>query len=275
MVPSRVSERTIKLVLSDVDGTLVPHDKVLTKRSIEAVHQLHEAGILFALTSARPPQGLAMFIKPLEITTPLSAFNGGLVTDTDLNVIEEKTIDDHLSAPIAELLGAHGLSVWVYQGPDWYVLDAHSVHVEHEAQVCECEPAVLKNFAGVETGVTKIVGVSDDEAACVAASTAIQSQFGGDVLATRSQSYFVDVTNVDANKGNVVRFLSTKYDIPFAQIATIGDMHNDLSMFAVSGFSIAMGQSDSEIQAAASVVTTSNEDEGFANAMTRYILNGS
>lgn len=267
-----MSERTIKLVLSDVDGTLVPHDKVLTERSIEAVQQLREAGILFALTSARPPQGLAMFIKPLELTTPLSAFNGGLVTDTDFNTIEEKTIDDSLSAPIVELLGAHGLSVWVYQGPDWYVLDAQSAHVEHEAQVCEFEPTVITSFDGVETGVTKIVGISDDEVACVAASVAIQSQFGGDVLATRSQSYFVDVTNVDANKGNVVKFLSAKYDIPIAEIATIGDMHNDLSMFAVAGFSIAMGQADSEIQAAATVVTTSNEDEGFANAMTKYIL---
>jgi hypothetical protein len=216
-----------------------------------------------------------MFIKPLELTTPLSAFNGGLVTDTDFNVIEEKTINDRLSAPIVELLGAHGLSVWVYQGPDWYVLDANSAHAEHEAQVCECEPAVIKNFAGVETGVTKIVGVSDDETACVAASAAIQIQFGDDVLATRSQSYFVDVTNVDANKGNVVKFLSAKYSIPVAEIATIGDMHNDLSMFAVSGFSIAMGQADAEIQAAATVMTNSNEDEGFANAMTKFILGAS
>jgi len=64
-----------------------------------------------------------MFVKPLELTTPLAGFNGGLVTDTDFNTIEEKTIDDNLSAPIVELLGAHGLSVWVYQGADWYVLD--------------------------------------------------------------------------------------------------------------------------------------------------------
>jgi Cof subfamily protein (haloacid dehalogenase superfamily) len=267
-----VSERTIKLVLSDVDGTLLPHDKVLSERSIEAVKQLHDAGIIFALTSARPPRGLAMFIKPLELTTPLCAFNGGLVTDTNFNTLEEKTIDGHLSTPIVELLEARGLSVWVYRGPDWYVLDANSVHVEHEAQVCEFEPTVISNFDDVQTEVTKIVGVSDDEAACVAAAAVIQSQFGDAVSATRSQSYFVDATTLEANKGNVVKFLSSKYDIPILEIATIGDMHNDLSMFVVSGFSIAMGQSDAEIQAAATVVTTSNEDEGFANAMSKYIL---
>jgi hypothetical protein len=91
-------------------------------------------------------------------------------------------------------------------------------------------------------------------------------------LATRSQTYFVDVTHPEANKGHVVRYLSSMYDIPVEQIATIGDMHNDLSMFAVSGTSIAMGNADDEVQAAANEVTSSNEEEGFARAVERFIL---
>jgi hydroxymethylpyrimidine pyrophosphatase-like HAD family hydrolase len=70
----------------------------------------------------------------------------------------------------------------------------------------------------------------------------------------------------------VVKYLSTRYNIATSEIATIGDMHNDLSMFAVSGLSIAMGDSDDEVKAAALEVTTSNEDEGFANAVTKFIL---
>lgn len=267
-----MSQRTIRLVLSDVDGTLVPNDKVLTQRSIEAVKQLREAGIIFALTSARPPRGLAMFVKPLELTTPLAGFNGGLVTDTDFNTIEEKTIDDNLSAPIVELLGAHGLSVWVYQGADWYVLDEDSSHVEHEAQVCQCDPEVIERFEGVETGVTKIVGVSDDADACAAAIADLHARFGEQVLATRSQNYFVDVTNPDANKGSVVKFLSSRFEVPTSQIATIGDMPNDVLMFAHSGLSIAMGNASDQVQRAARRVTTTNEDEGFANAVQQLIL---
>jgi Cof subfamily protein (haloacid dehalogenase superfamily) len=270
MVPSRVSN--IKLVLSDVDGTLVTKDKVLTDKSIQVVHELDEAGIIFALTSARPPQGLAMFVKPLHLTTPLAAFNGGLIADTNFKVLEEKTIDDSLTAPIVELLQAHQMSVWVYQGADWYVLDNHGPHVEHEAKTCEYDPTVIATFSGVETGVTKIVGVSDDPIASAGASADMQQKFGDKVLATRSQSYFLDVTNSEASKGNVVKYLSKMYDIPTSAIATIGDMHNDLSMFAVSGLSIAMGNADDEVQAAAREVTTSNEDEGFANAIKRFVL---
>ena len=273
MGSARVSERAIRLLLSDVDGTLVTHDKVLTVKAIRAVQQLREAGILFALTSARPPQGLAMFVKPLGLTTPLAAFNGGLLTDTDFNIIEEKNIDDQLTAPIVDLLGTHGLSVWLYQGADWYVLDMQGPHVARESKTCQCEPTMLKNFEGVETGVAKIVGVSDDSEACAAASGAMRQRFGTQVLATRSQTYFIDVTHPEASKGNVVKYLSARYDIPTSEIATIGDMHNDLSMFAVSGLSIAMGDAAQEIQEAASEVTTSNEDEGFANAVARFILN--
>ncbi len=262
----------IKLLLSDVDGTLVTHEKVLTQGAITAVQQLRDADILFALTSARPPQGLAMFIEPLGLTTPLAGFNGALITDTNFGVLEEKTIDDSLSARIVELLTSHGLSVWVYQGADWYVLDMDGPHVAHESKTCQCKPAVLQDFTHVETDVAKIVGVSDDPAACASASAAMAEQFGTQVLATRSQTYFVDVTHPDANKGNVVKYLSRRYDIATSQIATIGDMYNDLSMFAVSGVSVAMGDSDDEVKAAALEVTTSNEDEGFANAVTKFIL---
>jgi hypothetical protein len=262
----------IKLVLSDVDGTLVTKDKVLTDKSIEVVHELGEAGIIFALTSARPPQGLAMFVEPLHLTTPLSGFNGGLITDTSFRVLKEKAIESALAAPIIELLQAHELSVWVYQDADWYVLDPDEPHVDHEAKTCECEPTVVANFDGVETSVTKIVGVSDDSRASAAANEAMQRRFAGQVLATRSQSYFLDVTHPDASKGNVVKYLSTLYDIPTSDIATIGDMQNDLSMFAVSGLSVAMGNADDEVKSAAREVTTSNDDEGFANAIKKFIL---
>jgi hydroxymethylpyrimidine pyrophosphatase-like HAD family hydrolase len=100
----------------------------------------------------------------------------------------------------------------------------------------------------------------------------LHDEFGDHVSAARSQPYYVDVTHPQANKGGVITFLSGKYDIPTDQIATIGDMPNDVLMFAHSGLSIAMGQSDREVQRAARRVTSSNEDEGFANAVERFIL---
>ncbi|MGD0055838.1 MAG: Cof-type HAD-IIB family hydrolase [Acidimicrobiales bacterium] len=263
---------SVRLLLADVDGTLVTNDKVLTDRSIEAVGHLRDAGILFALTSARPPQGLAMFVEPLAITTPLGALNGALITDVNQKILEELTITPNLEPPIADLLSSFGLSVWIYQGADWFVLDPHGPHVEHESRTCQCEPTVLPSFASVDHDITKIVGVSDDPVATEAANTAMHDRYGQTVLATRSQTYFIDVTSPGASKGHVVQYLSTMFDIDPSEIATIGDMHNDISMFQVSGLSIAMGNGDDRVRQAATEVTTTNEDEGFANAVEKFIL---
>src|ERR1041385_4089741 len=84
--------------------------------------------------------------------------------------------------------------------------------------------------------------------------------------ATRSQPYYLDVTHPDANKGHVVTTLSEILSIPAAQIATIGDMPNDVLMFKKSGMSIAMGNASAEVQAQAQFVTASNAEEGFAVA---------
>jgi hydroxymethylpyrimidine pyrophosphatase-like HAD family hydrolase len=135
----------------------------------------------------------------------------------------------------------------------------------------EFEPTVTDVFDGL-THVAKIVGVSDDYDAVERASAAAHDTFGEHVSAARSQPYYADVTHPDANKGGVVQFLSAKYDIPEEQIATIGDMPNDVLMFARSGLSIAMGQSGREVQRAARRVTSSNDDEGFAEAVERFIL---
>lgn len=92
------------------------------------------------------------------------------------------------------------------------------------------------------------------------------------VSAARSQPYYLDVTHPAANKGAVVLALAKMLAIPVEQIATIGDMPNDTTMFAKSGLSIAMGQSSDEVKGAATYVTTSSEEEGFANAVDRYIF---
>lgn len=247
-------------------------DKVLTQRSVDAVHALYEAGIRFAVTSGRPPRGMSMLVEPLSLRTPLAAFNGGLVVDADMDIVEQRVIASDIVAPAIQLLEEHRLSVWVYQGADWLVRDREGPHVARESHTVQFSPTVVESFDGRNDGVAKIVGVSDDYGAVAAASTAAQDELGDHVSAARSQPYYLDITHPDANKGGVARFLSEKYAIPADEIATIGDMPNDVLMFAHSGLSIAMGNADREVQRAARRVTTTNDEDGFAKAVYRFIL---
>ena len=266
------SDSSIRLVLADVDGTLVTPDKVLTDRAVDAVRKLGEAGILFAITSGRPPRGMSMLIEPLDLTTPIAAFNGGLIVNRDMSVIEQRVLPEDLVRPVSELFGSFELDTWVYQGADWYVPDLKGAHVAKESATVRFDPKVMTSLDRLTSNVAKLVGVSDDQDAVARASTAAHDKFGDHVAAARSQPYYLDVTHPDANKGGVARYLSQRYSIPEESIATIGDMPNDVLMFARSGLSIAMGNASLEVQRAARRVTTANDDEGFANAMEKFVL---
>ena len=263
---------SIRLFLADVDGTLVTNDKVLTDRAIAAVGKLREAGILFAITSGRPPRGMSMLIEPLKLSMPIAAFNGGVYVHPDMSVIEQQVIPDEVTPTVIELLGAQGLDVWIYRGADWFIRDPKAPHVARETWTVKFDATVTDDFASVSNGVAKITGVSDDDDAVQKGVDAVRERFGDHVSAARSQPYYADVTNPNANKGAVAQYLSRTYQIPPEQIATIGDQPNDVLMFAHSGLSIAMGNASPEVQRAARRVTTSNEDEGFANAVDRFIL---
>jgi Cof subfamily protein (haloacid dehalogenase superfamily) len=270
--PATTTADVIRLLLADVDGTLVTPDKVLTDRAVDAVRSLGQAGIAFALTSGRPPRGMAMLIEPLDITTPLAAFNGGLLVNRDMSVVEQRVLPEELVRPVADLIGSFGLDVWVYRGADWYVPDPKGAHVARESATVRFEPKVMTSLDGLTSDVAKLVGVSDDLDAVARASAAAHDRFGDHVSAARSQPYYLDVTHPDANKGAVARYLSAKYAIPPEAIATIGDMPNDVLMFAHSGLSIAMGNASLDVQRSARRITTSNADEGFANAVEQFIL---
>ncbi len=262
----------VRLLLADVDGTLVTSEKTLTDRAIEAVRKLDQAGVRFAITSGRPPRGMEMLIEPLHLTTPISAFNGGVVVESDMKVLEQKTIPDGLAPAIISHLESAGLDVWLYRGADWFVRDPDAPHIDRESATVQFQPTVVASYEGISTSLAKVVGVSDDHDLVATVSKTTQEEFGDEVSAARSQPYYLDVTHPKANKGEVVRFLSERLGIPHEEIATIGDMPNDVLMFAHSGLSIAMGQSDREVQRAARYVTTSNDQEGFANAVERFIL---
>jgi hydroxymethylpyrimidine pyrophosphatase-like HAD family hydrolase len=130
----------------------------------------------------------------------------------------------------------------------------------------------VPTYDGLLNRVVKIVGVSDDHGRVAECETAVQEQFGTHTSAARSQPHYLDVTHPTANKGVVIERMSQYYNIPLAQIATLGDQPNDVLMFQRSGFSIAMGNASVEVQRQATRVTASNEDEGFAKAIEEFIL---
>ena len=268
------ANRQIRMLIADVDGTLVTQEKLLTKRAASAVLGLHKAGIQFSVTSGRPPRGMAMLIDPLNLTQPLAAFNGGVLIKPDLTtVVDQKFLPVGVPEKVIEAIENHGLDIWLYTDTGWFVHDLHAAHVAREEWTVKFPPTVVKTFSGLLGRVAKIVGVSDDYDRVAQCEKDVQQAGGSHISAARSQPYYLDVTHPQANKGGVVLAMSRLLNIPAEEIATIGDMPNDVLMFEKSGVSIAMGNASPEVQASATYVTSSNEEEGFANAIEKFVLN--
>jgi hypothetical protein len=141
---------------------------------------------------------MSMLIGPLKLSTPIAAFNGGLIVEPDMTVIDQKVVPEPLVGPTVALMESFGLGAWIYRGAEWYVRDLTGSHVAREAATVQFQPTLVETFAGLDRGVAKIVGVSDD---------------------------------LDA-----------------------------------------MGNASTDVQRAAVKVTTTNQDEGFSNAVERFIL---
>ena len=263
----------IRLLLADVDGTLVTQDKVLTDAAKAVVRELHDAGIAFAITSGRPPRGMAMLIAPLALRTPIAGFNGGVFVNPDLSVIESHALDPTTAKQAVALILEQGLDAWVYTEDEWLIRDPNAPHVAREAWTVKFDATVVASFTDAHFAHTvKVVGVSNDLDRVAECEKVAQRTLGQRASAARSQPYYLDVTHPLANKGTVVDTLSKRLNIAPAQIATIGDMPNDVLMFRKTGVSIAMGNSSDEVKAQASAVTDSYENEGFAKAVQKFVL---
>jgi Cof subfamily protein (haloacid dehalogenase superfamily) len=274
MIESTPAPSKISLVLADVDGTLLTKEKILTPSAIDAVKALKAAGIDFAITSGRPPRGMSMLIAPLALRTPIAGFNGGVFVNPDLSVIASHTLDLTTAKQTLKMFLDRGLDTWVYTANEWFIRNPDAPHVAREAWTVKFQANVVPAFTDAQLGSTvKIVGISDDLDLLATCEMAAQNALGNKASAERSQPYYLDVTHLQANKGEVVATLSKLLNIPTKEIATIGDMPNDVLMFRKSGIAIAMGNSSDEVKAQASGITASNEEDGFAKAMRKFVLN--
>jgi Cof subfamily protein (haloacid dehalogenase superfamily) len=257
----------IKLVVSDVDGTLLTGDKTLTDGAVAAVRRLHDAGIGFTIVSSRPTIGMGFLVGPLAITLPIGTFNGSSIVDPELKPIEQHLIPPDTARRALGVLEKFTVEIWLFTNEQWLTRDPNGEYVGHEKRAIKHDPIIVDDFAPYLTSACKIVGASSDAALLMRCEVAMKQAVGTQATAVRSQTYYLDVTPPGQDKGTFVEAAAKRLGVPSAEIATIGDMQNDLPMFTRSGMSVAMGNASDDVKRHATYVTASNEDEGFAKAI--------
>ena len=262
----------IRLVVSDIDGTLVTSDKRLTDGTIRAAARLADAGVALSLVSSRPPAGFAMMREPLKITGVFGAFNGGALLKPDLGIIEQILVPADAARIALATFAELGVDAWLFTNDVWYVSNSDGAYVPKERRTIQAEPVLAATFEPYLDKVGKLVGSTGDADLLARCETLLQQRLGNRASAKRSQAYYLDVTPQIATKGYAVKRIASFLDIPLTQVAVIGDAANDMPMFAVAGMTIAMGNAIGDLKRIADFTTESNEDDGFAVAMERYVL---
>lgn len=264
--------RPVRLVVSDVDGTLVQTDKSLSPGTVAAAGRLRAAGIPLAIVSARPPRGILWIAQELGLAGLLAGFNGGTITQPDGTVVEQHTVPPDAVRTALDLFARSHVGAWLFTAEEWLAQDPDGPHVGHERHTVRFHERIVERFDPYVGQAGKVVGVTDDAPLLAGLETELQAMLGATANAKRSQTYYLDVTHREANKGNAVRMLAAHVGVDLAEVAVLGDMENDLPMFDVAGFAVAMGNASPAVQACAAAVTGTNDADGWAQAVDQFIL---
>jgi Cof subfamily protein (haloacid dehalogenase superfamily) len=248
-------------------------DKVLTDGAKRAVRRLEDSGVAFTITSSRPTIGMRFLIEPLGITLPVGPFNGSSICDPQLKPIEQHLIPAPVAQRSLDVLNEFGVDIWLFTNDQWLSRRGDGEYVPLERLAIKADPTIIGDFSPYLSAACKIVGASSDAALLQRCEAAMQKALGSQATTARSQSYYLDVTPPGCDKGTFVQAIAKRQGISTDAVATIGDMHNDLPMFATSGLSIAMGNATDDVKKQATYATASNDDGGFAGAIDIILKN--
>jgi len=265
----------IKLIMSDIDGTILDKNHQLDSYLIELMPLLKQRDIPFVLASARSPLGIAPISKELGITDfPIACYNGALISLGD-KILSQYSIDK------SELLLLHDflkkefptVSINVYSGKDWLV-NTIDEWVEIEATITGESPKVtsLADFIRDEkTLVHKLLLIDNTDTIQKLQKNLSSIDFPQTDFYLSKDNY-LEVTHNQVSKKQALLELANYYQLPLTSIMTLGDNYNDIPMIETAGLGIAMGNAPRDVKTCAKAVTDSNEQNGVSKAIKLHVL---
>ena len=268
----------IKLIMSDIDGTILDKNHQLDSHLIELMPLLKQYDIPFVLASARSPLGIAPISKELGITEcPIACYNGALISLGD-KILSQHTINKK------ELLLLHDflkkefptVSINVYSGKDWLV-NTIDEWVEIEATITGESPKVtsLADFIKDEKTLVHKLLLIDNTDTIQKLQKNLSSIDFPQTNFYLSKDNYLEVTHNQVSKKQALLELAKYYQLSLSEIMTIGDNYNDIPMIETSGLGVAMGNAPTDVKTCANTVTDSNDQNGVSKAIKLYVLSES
>ena len=270
-----------KLVAIDLDGTLVTDEKELTKKTIEVIKQVSKKGVKVMISSGRSFYRLEKYIDALDLRKKNQCticFNGGMIIEnTTKETLYSKNLDGQEVEELIQLGKTLGLPIMVYARDMQYVEKIPEDEQKNKKNLKGMHLKVVNfkelDFTKEQNYIYKICFIDKPEV-IIEKRKQIPEELLEKYEMTSSIPEYLEIVKKGIKKSEAIKFVMQKYDIKQEEVMTIGDGENDVEMLHFAGLGIAMGNANDYVKSFANDITTSNHQDGVANAIEKYILKG-
>ncbi|MFY9497517.1 MAG: Cof-type HAD-IIB family hydrolase [Tepidanaerobacteraceae bacterium] len=268
-----------KLIVLDLDGTLLDSNKEITDKDRKAIDLLKNMGILVTIATGRHPSNSSKYVYELGITIPIIACNGALIRDVrNGTTLRMKEVDSDVALKVINYCKQKQLDFLVYTSDAIYYSDnserikAIQAYNDSVSQELRVPLYRMKSLDISQQSIIKILVRSNEYQVFEKLEEHVKKD--GRLTIVKSESDLIDIMTKGVSKGDGLEFLAKHLDIDLRYTVAFGDNHNDMSMLEVAGLSIAMGNAEEELKEIADYITVSNDESGVSHAVYKYILKG-
>jgi len=264
----------IKLIAVDLDDTLLRNDWTLSPRNKAAIQKAQAQGVRVTLATGRMAVSARRYAEELGMDIPIITYQGALIQQVlSGEVLFHRVIPKDLAVELVTPLIAEGVHCQIYlrdrvfaqEYNDWAAMYSKAIGVPVE------EADLLKVLEGEQEGVEKILLMGQEEELKRRAGF-LRKHYGDRIHVTTSKTTFLEMVDVTVNKGMALKALAELYHIKPEEVMAIGDSYNDIEMLKFAGLGVAMGNAREEVKRIADVITGTNEEDGVAQAIEKWVL---
>ena len=266
---------TIRLFVTDLDGTLLPTGQLVPTANINAVHDMLNNGVIFTIATGRMYFASVEIAKSLGVDVPIITYNGALIKTVSGEVFHSAFLDPDLIVEIVNFCQAHQWHLQSYSNDILYYPEHNDFAKDYEKalNIPEGKAIGWDGLRQCTENVPKLLCISSSAKETAERIKALKAEFGDRINAIRSNAEYTEIIRPEVSKAAAIKILAEKWNIDNSEIMAIGDSYNDLPMLKTAGHSVAMGNAPDDVKAVCEFVTDTCDNNGFAQAVYKYVLN--
>ncbi|PJI07469.1 MULTISPECIES: Cof-type HAD-IIB family hydrolase [Clostridium] len=265
-----------KMLCLDIDGTLLNSMHKISKETKEKINAAANQGIIVVLVSARMPEGIVYLQEELGVEQPIICYSGSLILGKGGDILLNKFIPSNIVDTVYNFTEEMNVHMSLYKDDKWYI-KGDDEWSKQESDITHIVPNVtdfirlLDEWKKYNLGPNKILCMSDPDNINVL-NRKVSGKLSSYVNVYPSKATYLEIMPKSSSKTSAIEYLSTKLNISRSEIIAIGDNYNDVDMIQYAGLGIAMGNAPDKVKDFADDVTLTNDDNGVAAAIEKYII---